>query len=465
MTQQSELTCTVLADFFRCPEEFAHLRYPSGQDLSAPGYFRYGPDAILYGPAVGKIAPDPRHSLPDLSAAPSPGLDVPFAPRTIIDNLRLERYPIAKSPLLSKPLSAMYYQVRPYLGNWLRKTLQKIYFRKWSRLEFPRWPVETAVDDLHQELLRTAMESQGVERVPFIWFWPDGAPAAATMTHDVEDEAGLRLIPQLIELDRSMGIQASYQVVPEGAYEVTPSLLALIRAAGCEVNVHDVEHRGNLFRSREEFLRQADKIQSHAKLMGARGFRAGCMYRNAEWLGELGVSYDMSIPNVAHLEPQRGGCCTVFPYFIGDVLEIPLTTIQDYGSFRILQEYSTNIWDRQIDRILSRNGLISTIAHPDYVFEEKALIVYKRLLGRLVQLKQEMGVWLAKPGQIDSWWRQRSQMRLVAENSGYRVEGEGAHRARVAMAEVRNGRLKYLLADSGDSGEASVCLKQVGEWK
>ena len=32
----------------------------------------------------------------------------------------------------------------------------------------------------------------------------------------------------------------------------------------------------------------------------------------------LDFSFDMSIPNVAHLDPQRGGCCTIMPYFIGN---------------------------------------------------------------------------------------------------------------------------------------------------
>ncbi len=55
----------------------------------------------------------------------------------------------------------------------------------------------------------------------------------------------------------------------------------------------------------------------------------------------------MSVPNVAHLDPQRGGCCTVMPYFIGDILEIPVTTIQDYTLFNILNDFSTRIWKEQ----------------------------------------------------------------------------------------------------------------------
>jgi hypothetical protein len=62
----------------------------------------------------------------------------------------------------------------------------------------------------------------------------------------------------------------------------------------------------------------------YAKEYNEAGFRSPVMYPNLDWYAELGFSYDMSVPNVAHLDPQRGGCCTVMPYFIGDQLELPL---------------------------------------------------------------------------------------------------------------------------------------------
>ena len=65
------------------------------------------------------------------------------------------------------------------------------------------------------------------------------------------------------------------------------------------------------------------------------------MYREQGWFDAFEFSYDMSVPNAAHLEPQRGGCCTVMPYFVGDILELPLTTAQDYTLFHILNDYST----------------------------------------------------------------------------------------------------------------------------
>ena len=121
-----------------------------------------------------------------------------------------------------------------------------------------------------------------------------------------------------------------------------------LRARGFEVNLHDLNHDGHLFADQDAFLRHARRINDYAPEFGCRGFRSGAMYREQDWFEAFEFSYDMSVPNVAHLEPQRGGCCTVMPYFIGDLLELPLTTAQDYSLFHILGDYSTTLWKEQI---------------------------------------------------------------------------------------------------------------------
>ena len=53
------------------------------------------------------------------------------------------------------------------------------------------------------------------------------------------------------------------------------------------------------------------------------------------------------------------------PYFVGDILEIPLTTIQDYMLFHYLGDYSLDLWKAQFVAILKKNGLMSFLVHPD----------------------------------------------------------------------------------------------------
>lgn len=45
------------------------------------------------------------------------------------------------------------------------------------------------------------------------------------------------------------------------------------------------------------------------------------------------------------------------PYFIGKTLELPLTTIQDYSQFNILNDYSIDLWKKQIDLIRKHYGI------------------------------------------------------------------------------------------------------------
>ena len=94
------------------------------------------------------------------------------------------------------------------------------------------------------------------------------------------------------------------------------------------MNLHDLNHDGQLFADKADVPAQrAQRINEYAREFGCDGFRSGAMYREQDWFDAFEFSYDMSVPNAAHLEPQRGGCCTVMPYFVGNILELPLTTV------------------------------------------------------------------------------------------------------------------------------------------
>src|SRR5215831_2159154 len=151
----------------------------------------------------------------------------------------------------------------------------------------------------------------------------------------------------------------------------------------------------------------------------------------------------MSISNVAHIDPQRGGCYTVFPYFIGRILELPLTTTQDYSLFHILGDYSIELWKKQIAMIMEKHGLVSFIVHPDYIIEGRALDVYNALLDYVSRLRDERSVWVTLPRDVNRWWRERSQMRLVHESGRWRIEGPGQERARIAYDSIKEGQLVY----------------------
>jgi hypothetical protein len=162
----------------------------------------------------------------------------------------------------------------------------------------------------------------------------------------------------------------------------------------------------------------------------------------------------MTVPTVGHLEAQPGGCCTLRPYFIHNLIELPLTTTQDYSLFHILNNYSIDLWKQQIDTITARHGLVSFIVHPDYVKEKRPQDTYKALLEYLSKLRAEERIWIAKPGEVAGWWRRRHAMTLSRSAEGWVVRGEGYEDACIASAYLtEDGSLAYRYGKSADAVE------------
>lgn len=444
--------CRPLVDYFRCPESMVLLHVES----NAPGhqqYFRLGQDTICYGSLDGGPHTDRPGEGPDALAKIRLGgstVLLPFDPAQVIDNLRLELYPVAANSrsALSQPqaIRSLYYVLRPLLPVAIRKWAQRAYLSDWQSLSFPSWPVDFTVERILEHLLLQTIQAQGLDSIPFIWFWPNGKKGCVLITHDVETRTGRNFTSHVMDMDDEYGIRSSFQVIPRNRYEVPRSYISEIKDRGFEVNVHDLTHDGSLFRDHESFLRQASEINQVAAEWGAAGFRSGALYRRQQSFETLRFEYDMSVPNVAALEPQRGGCCTVFPYFIGDILEIPLTAAQDYSLFNILNDYSTQVWQRQLDLIYERHGLASFIVHPDYIVEERPRRTYRQLLALLDQLREPRALWIALPGDVNRWWRARSESRVVKSGSEWVIEGPAKQDACLAYARVEGDRLVFDIA-------------------
>jgi len=449
MPEFSQSVGSLLSDFYRCPQLAADFTLAA--DLRpVAGYFRIKEGLIYFGRLSGvQPAATADATLPETCPKVSQEgktISLSFDPAEVVANLRLEGYRADGESSRNNGGSLvrwLYYVLRPVMPVDVRKHLQRLYLRGWDRIRFPHWPVDRSVDRLYEWLLALAMEAEGTTEVPFVWFWPEGYSSCAGITHDVESSAGRDFCAQLMDLNDSYGIKASFQVIPEKRYEVTRAFLDSIRKRGFEVNIHDLDHDGDLFSTREQFLERVSKINRYGKEFEARGFRSAVLYRRLEWMNELDFAYDMSVPNVAHLDPQRGGCCTVMPYFMGDLVEIPVTTTQDYSLFHILCEYSTRLWEEQVATITQAHGMATFIIHPDYVIEHRARKTYEQLLRYLADLRTNHNLWIARPGEISDWWRARAQMQLIKERDTWRVEGRGSERARVAYARAEGNGIVY----------------------
>jgi len=438
---------------YRCPQDFIDI--VSREPLSSgAGFFRFGQDSICYGrsrAAVQSSGPEsPLHDAAGDVAVENAKLLLPFDLNEVIDNLRLERYRNgeATESSLFRFCKKLYYHLRPLTNQVVRKQVQKFHARNWKKRSFPQWPIDTTVENVFETVLSLSMKAKGLEKIPVVWFWPNGASGCLTMTHDVETRAGRDFCPTLMDVDDAFGIKAAFGIVPEERYEVSSDLLQSMRSRGFEIAIQDLNHDGRLFDDKQEFLRRAKIINQYGREFGATGFRAAVLYRKPEWYDALDFTFDMSFPNVAPLDPQQGGCCTVMPFFIGGMLELPVTTVQDYTLFHVLNERSIELWKSQIDLVLKKNGLLSFIVHPDYILQPDTLSAYKDLLGHLQGLRDKTTIWCALPSEIDAWWRARNKMSVVKDGASWRIAGEGAERAVLAYAKNVDGKIVYEFSPS-----------------
>jgi hypothetical protein len=439
---------TAVQDHFRTPEGFFNFSMLS-EPRPNTEFFRFGENITGFGRLChsGSIGKD-EASFRDVLADVRFGNDcclLPFDPTEVATNLRMERYAAMKEHghLANGFARNGYYLLRPLLPVMIRKFAQRRALRGWEVPSFPHWPVDRSVDQLFERLLVLELKTRNLDSIPFIWFWPEGKSGCVLMTHDVETAAGFRDCGALMTLDDSFGIKASFQLIPRGRYRVPLSVITSMRASGFEVNVHDWNHDGSLFRSYDRFLDGAAEINKRAALWHSEGFRSGALYRNPDWLNELQFAYDMSCPSTARLDPQPGGCCTLLPWFIGSMLEIPVTTIQDYSLFHVLNQYAIDLWRQQVTAILDGHGMASFIVHPDYIRAPRERRVYVQLLEYLAGLRSDSNVWIALPGAVNRWWRERSRMRLVRDGDTWDIQGEGSERARIAYAHVEDDHIVF----------------------
>ncbi len=238
----------------------------------------------------------------------------------------------------------------------------------------------------------------------FRWFWPGAFRAAVILTHDVEGEEGLRLAVALADVEQELGFRSSFNL--GGWYRVDPGLLRELTSRGFEIGVHGLRHDRSLFASRQAFEAQQGRLGELISRFDARGFRSPATHRVVRWLGELPVDYDCSVPHSDPFEPQPGGCCSLWPFFIGPVVELPYTLPQDHSLFNLLGHKTPQLWIEQAARIEAEHGLIQCVSHPDpgYLGDLRNRACYVEFLRAVADRPR---VWKALPREVASWWRGR----------------------------------------------------------
>jgi Polysaccharide deacetylase len=330
-------------------------------------------------------------------------LHPPFSLATAYETLVMERWISAEAPALPPWALAAFYRIRRAIPRGVQLVLRRALIKRQGVPDFPRWPYDEAVRDL-LAALAAILAAPGHE-LRFRWFWPGRARAALALTHDVESAAGLRNTLRIAELEAARGLRSSFNVV-RSWYDIDHGILRELAARGFEIGVHGVWHDRSLFATRAEFESQQELLREAAEAFGAVGFRSPATHRVPDWLGELPFEYDCTVPLSDPYEPQPGGCCSPWPYFIGDTVELPWTLTQDHTLFTLLRHRNIELWLGQAERLRDAAGLIQALTHPDpgYLGEPGNARLYEAFLDRMAE---HADLWNALPRDIARWWRHR----------------------------------------------------------
>jgi peptidoglycan/xylan/chitin deacetylase (PgdA/CDA1 family) len=343
-----------------------------------------------------------------------------------------ERYAERRRPPSSLSL---YYRLKPYVPRRAQIAARRAHARRvrlrCAREGFPRWPIEPVLVERWEAEVRERLNRSGAEALPMVGFWPAGRRFAFVLTHDVEGPRGLDNVERVLEVERRHGMVSCWNLVADD-YPIDGGVVAAIRAAGGEIGLHGLSHDCRLFRSRAEFERQLPRIRAVMRDWGAEGFRSPATHRNAAWMPELGCAYDSSFPDTDPFEPQPGGCCSTLPFFLGDVVELPITLVQDHTLWEILREPDIALWREKAAWLASKRGLVTVLVHPDYALSDKRLRQYDELLGFLAGLE---GGWHALPREVAAWWRVRAALVEALER------GEAVDTDAIVWVSERDGEI------------------------
>jgi hypothetical protein len=336
-------------------------------------------------------------------------VSVPFNLAEAYETLVHERWrDLAPGPGLSSRQLQLYYLVKPLIPRAVQLRARRRLIRRQLDPEFPRWPVDETVWRLLGFYTRCLLLGSGRPELAFRWFWPRPYRAALVLTHDVESGPGLRRSIDIADLEEERGLRSSFNIVADW-YPIDWGIVAELQSRGFELGVHGVRHDRSMFSSRSSFESQLPAVREMAEHLGAVGFRSPATHRVIDWLGDLPVDYDCSVPHSDPFEPQPGGCCSLWPFFLGDVLELPTTLPQDHTLFTLLGHRSVGLWQEAVEEIVRMNGMIEIISHPDpgYLGDPAKRDLYCTFLDFV---KDRPELWKPLPRDAARWWRERDRL-------------------------------------------------------
>ncbi|HJU12767.1 MAG TPA: hypothetical protein VJ728_17930, partial [Candidatus Binataceae bacterium] len=328
-----------------------------------------------------------------------------------------------------------YYRIKNFVPSNVRHWLNSTFVRIRRHGEFPNWPCENVLLEFWRNWLNRALQTVGADDEWHIGFWPGNARCCIVLTHDVEGLPGVERMERMADVEERYGFRSSWNL-PLAQYTIDWATVERVRSRGFEIGAHGLAHDGRLFRSATDFAELQPVLENLAQERSMVGFRSPSTLRRAEWIGQMAFEYDSSFADTDPYEPQPGGTCSLFPFHLGGLIELPYTLPQDHTLIHLIHRDPLQLWCTKAQWIASAGGMVLILTHPDYIGAGEQLARYEELLKRLRDFPE---MWHALPAAVAGWWRRRSSMTLHIENGEPVIAGEDTNGA--VAVRLSNERL------------------------
>ena len=307
-----------------------------------------------------------------------------FDPDECIEYLLSERYITKKRPLYT--FFPFHYHKFPFR---IALTKIKYFFLKKNFVDFPSWPIDTSVEAIRYMFLNSLkLVSKNVLTSPL---WPDNKKFGVSVTHDIDTEEGFDSIKPFLEIEKKLGITSCINIVPQ-YYKISQNLIDTLKSDGFEIGIHGYNHSNKLpYLTKKQIIKRFNCCKAFIRKNGAKGFRSPSLLLSERLIGILPsyFIYDSSIPDTERYlaDSKASGCCSVFPFLRGRIIEIPLTVPMDAtmicAGFTPEQIYK--IWLKKAEWIKKVGGLVLITTHPEkhYSGKKSMLKIYGRILKLL----------------------------------------------------------------------------------
>jgi peptidoglycan/xylan/chitin deacetylase (PgdA/CDA1 family) len=236
-----------------------------------------------------------------------------------------------------------------------------------------------------------------------------GKNSCCIVTHDVDTKEGLARASSIKKLEERYDVESAWYV-PTRHYSLDSGTIRDLANHG-EVGVHGAQHSGNLISLPNQqlfsLLYEAKQLLEKVSGSSVKGFRSPLLQHNSTILEQLKKAdylYDTSIPTWEPRHPQTMspfGIGTVFPLVLSNLVEIPVSTVQDHQLLYVLgltAKETLAEWFSLMTIINEIGGCSILLSHPEYgLFNSGNISMYEDFLSHI---SSDSDAWITTPAKL-----------------------------------------------------------------